>query len=254
MGKQPTMATHATRHSGPPAQVQLPLEHPSEVPESHDAPHAPQLLTSRDTSTHELEQQRLVAPQVRPHAPQLVAVERLWHVPLQQALPAPHPAAAPHMHRPPTHISPAPHAGMHVVVMHLPVTHDWPVMQRVPHMPQLLLSVIRFAHMPPGQHDAPAAHVADAPHRQLPPTHVSPVPHAGTQGDRMQVPAVHSSPMAHACPQVPQFAVSVCELTHAAPQHVCPSAHTSAEPHLHMPEKHALPRGAQVRPQPPQLF
>lgn len=227
---------------------------PSDVPESQDAPHEPQLFGSRETSMQVPEQQRLVAPQVRPQAPQLVVLVKLTHVPPQQPLPAAQPAKPPHMHRPPTHISPAPHVGVQVATMHRPATHDCPIGQRVPHAPQLLLSVASVAHIPPGQHVAPVAQRAAVPHRQLPPTQVSPVPHAGMHGERMQVPAMHSSPIAHACPHAPQFAVSESASTHAAPQQVWPSAQMSAAPHLHTPEKHALPRGAHARPHPPQLF
>jgi hypothetical protein len=38
----------------------------------------------------------------------------------------------------------------------------------------------------------------------------------------VHAPAAQTSPLAHACPHPPQFAASVCVVTHALPQRVHP--------------------------------
>jgi hypothetical protein len=56
-----------------------------------------------------------------------------------------------------------------------------------------------------------------------------------------------------ATPQPPQSVALVSRSAQRIPQHVCPAAHASIDPHLHAPATQELPRGAQAIPQPPQL-
>jgi hypothetical protein len=64
-------------------------------------------------------------------------------------------------------------------------------LQTVPHMPQLLLLVVRSTQMPL-QSEKPLGH--------------------------LQVPAWHVSPPVHVVPHLPQSVVLVCRSTHAVPQ------------------------------------
>jgi hypothetical protein len=78
------------------------------------------------------------------------------------------------------HVSPAAHVGVHTVgAMHVPPTHVCPAAHRLPHAPQLFVSVIVAVHTFV-QHDAPDAHVPP-PQRQPIAVHVKPVAHAGMQ-------------------------------------------------------------------------
>lgn len=70
---------------------------------------------------------------------------------------------------------------------HCPETHDAPVAQAVPHVPQLFVSLERSAH---------------------PPVHAtSPVP-------QVQTPAMHVAPVPQTLPQVPQLKLSVDRSEH----------------------------------------
>ena len=61
------------------------------------------------------------------------------------------------------------------------------------------------------QHEAPVAQRPPAPHLHIivVVSQVSPVAHAGTQGEATQAPASHIWPSAQAIPHAPQFAASV---------------------------------------------
>jgi hypothetical protein len=115
-------------------------------------PHEPQLRLSVDVST-----QLVVLPKKKPMV--VHAVSPLLHTT---------PPASPIAHVPPEH-----------------TVLPW---QRVPHDPQLVLSVCVLTHV--------------APHC------VSPAP-------QEQLPLLHVPPVAHWCPQLPQLSESLCVSTHA---------------------------------------
>jgi hypothetical protein len=154
-----------------------------------------------------------------------------------------HAGLVPHMQRPPVHVSDIPGNGG------IAEPHT------VPQPPQLFVSDRMFAHEPL-QHAWPDMHVAPAPHRHVPDTHVSPVAHAGGHVAGPVTPrlALRVWAAGHTLPQLPQLVVSVAVERHVPEQHVWLAVHAGV--HIaagaHVPAVHASPDG-HARPQVPQF-
>ena len=168
------------KHAGPPPQVHAPDVQPSAV-SPHALPQEPQWLTVTFVLMQVPLQQLSVDGQTRPQAPQFATSLPLTlvHVPSQQDWVAPQAAPVPHLHTPPTQLSPALHAGSQgTSSVHVPDTHVRSPSQTMPHPPQLFGSVSVLMHAPP-QHPVPAPQGSPPPHLQAPSTQVSPAAHAG---------------------------------------------------------------------------
>jgi hypothetical protein len=119
---------------------------------------------------------------VRPQAPQFEMVFRGVQTPPQHPSVAAHaraPAPEPQRHWSPLQVVPAGQDTVHGTVQR-PPEHVWPVGHIMPHIPQLPAFVLVSTQPPPQQVSVPAQGPR-APQRQAPPTHVSPVRHAGVQ-------------------------------------------------------------------------
>lgn len=223
------------RHSAAPPHVQLPLVHPSEVPESQLRPQPPQLFVSLDVLMHVLPQHDWLPEQVRPHAPQFATVSTATHVALQHILP-------------PVHAGPAPQPPP---ALHTPAVQVCPAAHGRPQPPQCS-AFVSVSTQPPEQQVWVPVHAALAPQRQVVPMHVSPVSHAGVHAVAVHTPATQLSPAAHARPHAPQCATLVRVSVQPPPQQLCGAVHAAAVPQRHALAEQLLPVGEHERPQPPQ--
>jgi hypothetical protein len=141
---------------------------------------------------HTPEQQLSVPAQVRPHAPQLPTLDDVsTHDPPQQTWVPVHAAPAPQRHAPAAHVSPVRHAGSQgTSSVHPPAKQTRPASHTLPQVPQFEALVCTSTHAPP-QHAWPAMHAGPAPHWQVRvvPSQVSPSRHAGSQGGTTHAPA-----------------------------------------------------------------
>lgn len=155
------------------------------------------------------------APQVRPQAPQLLALlERLTQVPPQLVVPAGHEQTPPAPHTPPGGDVQAPEVrgtALHTVPVpeHTIVPEFW-------HPPE-----------PADVHPAPVT-------RQKPPQFDCPAGHASTHAPLMHDTEPPTGAL-HPRPQAPQLPASVERLRHVPPQFVCPAGHTQSPDALQTP-------------------
>lgn len=211
-------------------QLHAPSRQP--MPAAHAAPHAPQLASSKLSSTQLLPQQ--VRP--LPHAkPSLSAEPHDLQVPDTQTCVAPHSAESVHPHGPLEQVEPQ---------------HTPPVLQATPPLPASPQSV-----------HAPATHVCDASGQsaavvqpQWSPVHALPAPqgvqfavppaHAWLAVPHSQPPASQVVPAAQVVLHAPQFASSEVVSVQPPPQHVVPLAHAlpAARPShgTHLDNRHTL--------------
>lgn len=202
------------------------------------------------------EQQPSSGPQARPQEPQLAAsLLVLMHVPLQHDWPAPHAGPEPQPHTPALQVSPGPHGGSQGTAPQPPSVHTSPAGQATPQPPQFAGSVW-VSWQPSEQQTSPAVHAAPPAHWQVevPTSHTSPAAQAGSQGRSSQEPAMHPWPAGHTTPQPPQFASSFMVSAHPSGQQVEPSSHCGRSLHRHWLLVQRLARPSQTRPQAPQLF
>lgn len=235
--------------------MHIPSVHPLALGASQALLQAPQWLGVLLVSMHVPLQQLSVEPQALPQEPQFRTSRcRSRHSPPQQDRPVGHAAPVPHMHVPPTQLSPGAQAGEQVLpVVHVPSTHLWSELQVTPHPPQLFGSVAVLMHAPP-QHPSPSSQGSEAPQRHAPSTQLSPGAHAGVHTGLWHTPATHVSPASTSqeTPQAPQCVVEVDRSAHVPPQQVSPAAHRAEPPHRHVPDVHLSPVGEQTFPQAPQ--
>jgi hypothetical protein len=238
-------------------------------------PHVPQLLLFDVRSTQAVP--HWVNVPVQPHVPVIVLQEvagaaHIMHLfpPAPQFVPV---SAASSVQAVPAALQ---HPLQLVVVLHTqaPAEQMAPDPQEWPHAPQLFASVIRFTHVGDAAvphwvfdpvhphrpllllHESAPAHpmhvCPPAPHIALvslaSASHVVPLQQPAQLALQTHCPALHAVPCAHMFPHAPQLLLSVCSLTQAPPQIVCPAAAQT-----HAPATQLEPVG-HARPQAPQLL
>jgi hypothetical protein len=233
--------------------VQLPLQHLPPAPNRlvQLLPHAPQLPTSTTGLLHPPPQQLEPAAHFRPQEPQLPAsLEVLVHtVPLVAGQdPGPSAGQPGSVTLPWQHVDGELHGLMGV---HTPLLHVVRSGHTLPHLPQLLASLVVFLQAPL-QQVVPAAHLRPqepqlfesvvvlvhtvplpAGH-ELGPTAGQPgsvtLPWQHVDGELhglmgVQTPLAHVLPAGHTLPHLPQLLASLVVFLQAPLQHVAPAAH-----------------------------
>jgi hypothetical protein len=235
--------------------TQKPKEHTS-VP-WHFTPQPPQLFSSAYVSVQlppQHAQPGLPPPHLLPHAAQLLASDvRLVQT---EALVAGHAPLA-MVGQPGSVVLPWQQVlgALHGVMgLHTPLAHELRSGHTLPHLPQLLVSLVVFLHTPP-QHVAPAPHLApqapqllgsvvvlvhtvpltagqegaapDQPGRRALPWQHDDGGEHGVMG--VQVPLLQVLPPGHTLPQAPQLLASLVVFLHTPPQHVAPAPHLAPQ-------------------------